>query len=96
MALSYDSAPFGLSYHLRTADHALLKYDNDRVYFADALAPGTSRIVNVPVRVPAQPGRYELEFDIVWEGVLWMKDLRNPTASVVLTAVAEADEAPAI
>jgi hypothetical protein len=34
------------------------------------------------------PGQCELEFHIVWEGVLWMKDIRNPTAVVALTALA--------
>jgi hypothetical protein len=42
--------------------------------------------------VPDDPGQYELEFDIVWEGVLWMKDIRNPTAVVALTALANGAE----
>ena len=89
MALSCEHAPFGLSYHLRTADQALMKYDNPRTYFTVPLAPNDCRLLTVPVSVPDEPGRYELEFDIVWEGVLWMKNLRNPTATVSLTAVAD-------
>lgn len=93
MALSNDRAPFGLSYHLKTGDHALMKYDNPRAYFSAPLAPRDSRLFTVPVRVPEEPGRYELEFDIVWEGVLWMKDVRNPTAAVALTVVSNSARA---
>ena len=92
IALSCENAMFGLSYHLRTANHVLMEYDNPRAYFADPLAPNASRVVHVPVRVPDDPGQYELEFDIVWEGVLWMKDIRNPTAVVALTALASGAE----
>jgi hypothetical protein len=49
--------------------------------------------VDVPVQVPAAAGCYELEFDIVWEGVLWMKDRGNPTGRVQLTAIAAAPSA---
>jgi hypothetical protein len=45
--------------------------------------------LQVRVDVPDQPGTYALEFDIVWEGVSWMKDLGNPTAIVQLTASGE-------
>jgi len=93
MAMSNERAPFGLSYHLKTGDRALMKYDNPRTYFSAPLAPRDSRLFTVPVRVPEEPGKYELEFDIVWEGVLWMKDVRNPTAAVALTAVSEGGRA---
>jgi hypothetical protein len=43
IALSCDNAMWGLSYHLRTANHVLMEYDNPRAYFADPLAPNTSR-----------------------------------------------------
>ena len=92
LTLSCDNAPFGLSYHLFTAGRALLKFSNDRAYFTEPLVPGASRLVNVSVRVPVEPGQYHLEFDVVWEGVLWMKDTGNPTAAVALTAVAGADD----
>ena len=47
------------------------------------------------VAVPGAPGLYEVEFDVVWEGVLWMKDHGNPTARVQLSAVAPARDAVA-
>jgi Methyltransferase domain len=90
--LARGSSPFGLSYHLLTADHGLLRFDHAREWFTDPLSPGASRVVEVPIRVPDEPGCYEVEFDIVWEGVSWMKDLGNPTALVELTAIAARDE----
>jgi hypothetical protein len=48
MALSCENAMWGLSYHLRTANHVLMEYDNPRAYFADPLAPNASRVVHVP------------------------------------------------
>jgi hypothetical protein len=88
--LTHGSAPFGLSYHLLGADHALRQFDHPRAWFVEPLAPGASRTLDVPVRVPDEPGGYELEFDIVWEGVLWMKDRGNPTALVQLSATPSA------
>jgi hypothetical protein len=89
--LAGGSSPFGLSYHLLSADHRLLQFDHPREWFTAPLRPGASRTVNVVVDVPDEPGCYELEFDIVWEGVLWMKDRGNPTAMVRLTATAAND-----
>lgn len=96
IALTHGSSPFGLSYHLMTADRQLLRFDHARHWFTDPLPPGASRTVNVSVDVPDTPGTYELEFDIVWESVSWMKDLGNPTAVVQLTATAgvAADSVP--
>ena len=91
---SCDRVPFGLSYHLLTGGGALLTYDNPRTYFVEPLAPGASRTVAVPVVVPEDPGEYQLEFDIVWEGILWMKDRGNPTGRVRLDAVAPAQDTP--
>jgi hypothetical protein len=37
------------------------------------------------VTAPAQPGQYQLEIDLVWEGVMWFKDIGNPTATIPLS-----------
>jgi predicted O-methyltransferase YrrM len=88
MPLSSGTSPFALSYHLWTsADQRLLRFDNPRTWFTEPLMPGAARIVDVSVAVPDAPGVYEVEFDVVWEGVLWMKDHGNPTARVTLAAV---------
>ena len=87
-------SPFGLSYHLLTDDYQVLEFDHSRQWFIEPLAPGASRTIVVPVRIPDEPGQYALEFDIVWEGVLWMKNHGNPTACIELAAVAAGANAP--
>jgi hypothetical protein len=80
-------APFGLSYHLLNDGGTVLEFDHPRQWFAEPLPPDRARIIEVPIQVPDAAGRYELVFDIVWEGVLWMKDRGNPVGRVSLTAV---------
>ena len=87
-------APFGLSYHLLSVDHQLLQYDNARQWFTEPLLPGDSRTIDVPVRVPAIPGSYQLEFDVVWEGVTWFKSQGNEAPRIALAAVEDAAPAP--
>ena len=61
--------------------------------------PKQFRTLKTVVNITENAGAYELEFDIVWEGVLWMKNRGNPTAFVQLTAIADAetvDPKPAI
>ena len=88
MPLARGSSPFGLSYHLFSADRRLLRFDHSREWFNVPLLPGASRTIDVPVEVPDVPGHYDIEFDIVWEGVTWLKDRGNPTAHVQLAAMA--------
>jgi hypothetical protein len=89
--LARGTSPFALSYHLwSSADQRLLRFDNARTWFDEPLMPGAARTIDVPIAVPDAPGAYEVEFDIVWEGVLWMKDHGNATPRVRLSAVAPA------
>jgi hypothetical protein len=69
---------FGLSYHL-------LDHDNPRAWLSQSLHPGDHHTVRMPAIVPTQPGRYQLEIDLVWEGVMWFKDVGNPTAMIPLS-----------
>lgn len=75
---------FGLSYHLLSADGHVLRHDNDRTWLFDPLLPGDTRVVPVGIRAPSAPGRYKLEIDVVWEQVMWFKDVGNPTAVIEL------------
>jgi hypothetical protein len=94
--LSRGTSPFGLSYHVwESPARQLLQFDNPRTWFDEPLLPGAARTIDVAVAVPGAPGLYEVEFDVVWEGVLWMKDHGNPTARVQLSAVAPARDAVA-
>jgi hypothetical protein len=80
----WGDSPIGLSYHLKAADGEELSHDNARNFFTEPLLPGQERLVNLSIASPAAPGRYELEIDLVWEGLFWFKDRGSPTASVTL------------
>ncbi|MGH9646084.1 MAG: class I SAM-dependent methyltransferase [Bryobacteraceae bacterium] len=71
---------FGLSYHL-------LEHDNPRVWLSTSLAPRDNCFVRLAVTAPSKIGKYQIEIDLVWEGVMWFKDVGNPTAMVELSVV---------
>jgi hypothetical protein len=76
---------FGLSYHLLDESGEVLEHDNPRAWFSKSLAPGDQSVVRMAVIAPSQPGEYQLEIDLVWEGVMWFKDVGNPTAMIPLS-----------
>ena len=84
---SPGSAPFGLSYHLRSEDGRDVQFNNARSYFAQPLAPDEERIVDMAVDVPKVRGRYTVEADIVWEGITWLKERGLDTPSLSLLVV---------
>ena len=66
-------------------DGALLVLDDGRTALVDPLEPGSATVIDLVVRVPARPGSYLLEVDMVEEGVCWFADrgsvsLRIPVA----------------
>ncbi len=75
---------FGLSYHLLSADAKLLQHDNDRSYLPAALQPGGKVTIQLPIQIPRAKGLYQLELDLVWEQVMWFKDVGNPAPIVEL------------
>jgi hypothetical protein len=77
---------FGLSYHLLSPSGGMLRHDNERAYLETPIEPGESRLIELAARAPEEPGRYRLEIDLVWEGLMWFKDIGNPTAVVDLVA----------
>ncbi len=82
----WTDSPIGLSYHLMDADGKELSHDNARNFFTEPLLPGQERVVDLSIATPSLPGTYELEIDLVCEGVFWFKDRGSPTASVTLDA----------
>lgn len=75
----------GLSYHLLSSWGELLRHDNDRTWLETALKPGVSETVRLSVQAPSQNGDYKIEIDLVWEHVMWLKDVGNPTELVDLS-----------
>lgn len=93
--LSRGTLPFPSSCHLWSSPGGEpRRFDNPRTRFDEPLLPGDGRIVNVPVAVPVESGTYEIQFDVVWEGVAWMKDCGNPTARVQLSTVGSCESQP--
>jgi Methyltransferase domain len=80
-ALPFGEGVCGLSWH---QSGMVAKFENERVWLREALQPGASVTVRVNLTAPAEAGDYELEFDLVWEGVMWFQDIGNPTAKVAL------------
>lgn len=80
-------ARFGLSYHLLSDDGRDIQFDNARSYFWQPLAPDEERIVDMTVQVPDVQGNYQVEADIVWEGLTWLKDrgLQTPRLRLAVT-----------
>ena len=79
-----EHAPIRLSYHLLAADGRVLRHDNERSHFPALLPPGDEQEVILRLTAPAEPGRYRVEIDVVWENVAWFKSRGSPTALVDL------------
>jgi hypothetical protein len=80
----FGSADFGLSYHLLSDQGHVLQWDNERTPFERALQAGEARDMEVNIVAPKDPGSYYAELDLVWEGVLWLKQKGSPTSVVRL------------
>ncbi len=78
---------FGLSYHLLTATGQTLRHDNARADLTEPLAPGERAVITLTIDAPAERGDYQIEIDLIWEGVFWFRDIGNPTAFIPLAVV---------
>jgi hypothetical protein len=74
----------GLSYHLLSDDGKTIQHDNARTPLPSSLRPGQHAQVDLKIEAPAAKGRYQLEIDLVWEGVMWFKDVGNPPGLIQL------------
>ena len=83
--------PVFASYHWRTPSGEVVEYDGIRTPLPASLPPGASQVVPVHVLAPAEPGTYELELDLVHEGVRWFE--RGPRITVEVVATDEEIEA---
>jgi hypothetical protein len=74
----------GLSYHLLSNEGQTIQHDNARTPLPSSLLPGQQIEVELKIEAPAAKGRYQLEIDLVWEGVMWFKDVGNPPGLIHL------------
>ena len=72
-----------LSYHV-WSDSGLFKWDNHRASFVPPLSVGEERVMHMGVAAPEEPGRYDIELDVVWEGISWFRDRGGQTPRVPL------------
>jgi len=64
-----------LGNHWLAADgHTMLVQDDGRAELPETVAPGETCLVALKVTLPPQPGDYELECDVVHEGISWFAD----------------------
>jgi hypothetical protein len=77
------------SYHWRSPDHELLVFDGERSPLPARLAPNESAVAAVSVVAPEKPGRYQLELDLVHEGVRWLEAGGTVEVIVAPAAVSE-------
>jgi len=83
----YGDGEFGLSYHLLSKSGKMIMFDNARTYLQSPLQPGERVSVSLPIQVPSASGEYQVELDLVWEGMLWFKENGNPTSKIDLLVI---------
>lgn len=79
------TTPIFLSYHLLSRTGDTLAHDNSRFHFREPLCHGEQTTIALAVACPTSAGEYELEIDLVWEGVCWFKERGNHAPRVPLT-----------
>ncbi|QSZ27599.1 hypothetical protein ACETAC_01400 [Aceticella autotrophica] len=70
----------GLSYHLYNASgNQCIQWDGTRNYVAQPVAPGQSYTFTLPFTAPNTAGTYQIQLDMVQEGVTWFSWQGSPT-----------------
>ncbi len=81
---SSESPPVLLSYHwLADGGDRVVTYDGERTEFPETVGPGETVTVDAFVRAPARAGTYQLEWDVVQEGLLWFSTEQGAPPSAI-------------
>ena len=84
---STANPPMLLSYHwLGAGGDRVVAFEGERTDFPRTVAPGETVTVEAFVRAPAQTGTYQLEWDVVQEGLLWFSTEPNAPPSAISRA----------
>ncbi len=70
-----------LGAQLCAEDGSLIDLNHARSWLPRALPPGEQIDITVEVPAPSRPGRYQLKFDLVYEGVDWFEACGSPTTT---------------
>jgi hypothetical protein len=88
--LAWDSAedpPILVSYHwLAQSGERVVAFNGARTAFDRLVEPGETATVHALVRAPHRPGAYQLEWDVLQEGLLWFSTEQGAPASTVSLA----------
>jgi len=87
--LPNDKYPVNFSYHWLTNGEVVV-HDGARTALRLPLNPGEELILDCFIRSPDRVGKFELELDIVQEGVAWFKDKGSPTLRIPCEIVNDA------
>ena len=76
---SYGRRLVRLGAQLCAGDGSLINRDYERAWLPAHLQPGATVEIPMTVTAPEQPGRYQLKFDMVSEGIDWFERSGSPT-----------------
>lgn len=83
--LSTKHYPINLSYHVYKADGTLDLFDGVRTPMSPTLVQrGKDVAVQLAIKAPAQPGKYEIRLTLVQEGVCWFEERGFQMESIVI------------
>jgi SAM-dependent methyltransferase len=83
-----QSGPLAVGNHwLDATGDLMLVQDDGRAPALQIVSPGFEWPLLLPVRAPAEPGRYVIEVDLVHEGIAWYRDKGSSTLRVPIEVV---------
>jgi hypothetical protein len=77
--------PVHVSYHWADPNGKQLIHDGERTDLPSDLASGQQASVSAKVKAPANPGVYELQWDLVEENVIWFSEKGAPMLKAAVT-----------
>ena len=89
-----ESGPLRLGNHWLSPAHVMLIQDDARASLPAEMAPGQQCHVTLEVTVPADPGEYVLECDVVHEGISWFADRGSEPWRTRITAAGSSELEP--
>jgi Radical SAM superfamily/Iron-sulfur cluster-binding domain len=84
---SYGRRLVRLGAQLCDQDGRLLNRDYERAWLPETLSPGATAQIPMTITAPDKPGRYQLKFDLVSEGIDWFEACGSPTTMKTLVVI---------
>jgi Radical SAM superfamily len=81
---SYGRRLVRLGAQLCDREGSLVNRDYERAWLPETLQPGAVAEVPITITAPDKPGRYQLKFDLVSEGIDWFEACGSPTTTKTL------------